>query len=1097
MNRRFAGLILLAVALVVVPLAVLGAGAGVTADGTDSGAASTASSQTVEVETNGQFGSDNENTGYYEDGSAPTANPETDWTFNVSINNTGDGEVKKGGFGSVGTSAVVHDGVAYFGDTGHGIHSKYVYAVEVSTGELLWRQATTGDIEDAPTVHGDTVYVATQWGTLYAFDAETGTEQWESSMGDRMAGSPVVHDGSLYVGATYKRSDDKFYAVDATDGTLEWATEINGAATNPAVHNGTVYVSSNHGTNQGTLYAFDTETGHENWNYTVRSGFGTFGSPVVANGMVYLNDDTPTDPRVRAFDAHSGAEVWNESFDSSKVSTPAVAGCTVYVGTSNGTAHSLNAANGSVHWNATVPDNAAFQPAVASGTVYLASVYGPFADRSGNVTALAASDGSQRWEMAFADTPGGSPTPADGELLVGEGDRIHAISGDTGGSGSVDYGSCAGVRNGTGPTAHLHVSHPTVSVDETLTFDASPSAAHGRNVSEWEIDTNGDGHYDLTDTEDGRIEYTYDSPGEYEVALRVQTADGDNDTTNRTLRVAPAGDGFTAVTSDDWTEFGRDTANTGFNPNTTAPSGEARQAWSYNVSVVNGSGAEIRDGGFGSVKSASPVVHDGIAYFGESGHGIKQKVVFAVNVTTGERVWRYPTNDTFLGPLYGDLYSAPAVHNDTVYFANDCDCVGGGELVAVNATTGEFEWNRSYGNTNVRSSPTVANGTVYVGLHNGTLVAADEDNGDVEWTFDTKAKIKHSPAYHDGTVYVTSGRPVNEGWLFALNATTGAEQWRYNHESSVGMLSAPVVAHDRVYVGNGLSDGVTAFDADTGDQLWNTSTTSDPTAGVAVAGCTVYTATNDGAVHAFDATTGTEQWQGAVSGRVASQPSVANGMVYVTSDESKQLYALHAGSGRLEGSYRLDGFADTSPAVGDGMVVVGGGDEMMGLAGTPNASGVDYGGCSDVGTNQSPIASFTASGVEVPVGANVTLDAESSYDPDGTITEYNWSLSDTEATVSGTNGTVQVLEAGSYEVQLTVTDDDGTKVTTDRTITVYETETEETVTEGTATGDGTPAAEPAAGETTTEIPTTASGPGFGVVAAVVALLAATLLARRD
>jgi len=1107
-DRRLTALLLVAVALVVVPLAVLGAGT--PADATDATAATASNHGGGSV---GQFGGGDANTGHYEGQSAPTANPETDWTFNVSVNNTGSGDVKHGGFGHMRSGAVVHDGIAYFGDSGHGIHQKYVYAVNVSTGEMVWRFSPDyewlaplgGDVAVEPTVHNDTVYVTTSCrcgngNRLWAINATTGAEKWQFQAPDKIWTAPVVNNGSVYVGT----NENKFYSVDTSDGSLQWAAEVFGHPSNPAFSEGTVYVTANDpgypGTN--TLYAFDAETGHENWNYSYEPGaeVGSFEAPVVANGMVYLSNNLADDARVQAFDAHSGEEVWNYSTDGDPDASPAVAGCTVYVGTDSGTVHSLDAANGTEHWNVSVPGYVGDQVSVASGTVYVGSNSGPSYNQTSNVTALAAGDGSQRWQMAFDGGLGGSPTPGDGHLVVAEGDRVHAISGDTGGGGSVDYGSCADARDGTGPTAELHVSHETVSVGETMTFDGSPSGAHGTNITEWAFDTDGDGNYELTDSTDGRIEYTYASAGQYEVSVRVTTEDGTNATASRTLTVSPEGDDLTAPKTDDWTEFGFDRANTGFNPNTTTPSGESRHAWTFNVSVENGTGTDIKSGGFGGINSADPIIVNGTAYFGDAGHGIKQKYLYAVNATTGEKVWRFRPDDTFLGPFGGDVVSAPAYDNGTVYVGTACVCGNGNKLWAINATTGVEEWNRSY--ARFYGPPTVDNGTVYVGLNNDTMLAVDADTGDAKWTFDAWGNIGTSPAYQDGTVYVSTSS-YGTDYLYALDAETGQENWNYSYEpvAEVGSFGSPVVAHDRVYLPNTLSDTpkIHAFDADTGEQLWNYSTNGNPTGGVAVAGCTVYTATGFGTVHALDAGTGTEQWQSTVGGRVNSQVSVANGMVYMTSDKTEQLYVVHAGSGQPTWSYQLDGAASTSPAIGDGMVVAGGGDEMMGFAGTPNATGVDYGSCAAPGENQPPIASMTATGVEVEVGSNVTVDAESSYDPDGNVTDYEWSVSNASQAITGTNGTLQFPDAGSYTVSLTVTDDDGANATANETIYVYEPVEETTtdeVTEGTATADGTPAAEPAAGGTTTEVPTTANGPGFGIVAALVALLAAALLARR-
>ena len=62
--------------------------------------------------------------------------------------------------------------------------------------------------------------------------------------------SPAIANGVVYVGS----EDDKFYAFNASSGTLLWtANTTNIVASSPAVANGVVYVTDDN----GILYAFD------------------------------------------------------------------------------------------------------------------------------------------------------------------------------------------------------------------------------------------------------------------------------------------------------------------------------------------------------------------------------------------------------------------------------------------------------------------------------------------------------------------------------------------------------------------------------------------------------------------------------------------------------------------------------------------------------------------------------------------------------------------------------------------------------------------------------------------------------------------------
>lgn len=82
-----------------------------------------------------------------------------------------------------------------------------------------------------------------------------------------------------------------------------------------------------------------------------------------------------------------------------------------------------------------------------------------------------------------------------------------------------------------------------------------------------------------------------------------------------------------------------------------------------------------------------------------------------------------------------------------------------------------------------------------------------------------------------------------------------------------------------------------------------------------------------------------------------------------------------------------------------------------------------------------PIASFTAAPNPTTVGATVTFDASASFDPDGQITSYAWNFGDL------TLGSGQVTShfytaAGTYNVSLTVTDNESFTSTAHRDIVV-------------------------------------------------------------
>lgn len=84
--------------------------------------------------------------------------------------------------------------------------------------------------------------------------------------------------------------------------------------------------------------------------------------------------------------------------------------------------------------------------------------------------------------------------------------------------------------------------------------------------------------------------------------------------------------------------------------------------------------------------------------------------------------------------------------------------------------------------------------------------------------------------------------------------------------------------------------------------------------------------------------------------------------------------------------------------------------------------------------NTPPQAFFTADPANPVTGETVDLDATQSFDEDGEIISYEWTYNGQEQT--GEQIQVSFDEPGSYDVTLTVTDDDGATNTTTNTVTV-------------------------------------------------------------
>jgi outer membrane protein assembly factor BamB len=147
------------------------------------------------------------------------------------------------------------------------------------------------------------------------------------------------------------------------------------------------------------------------------------------------------------------------------------------------------------------------------------------------------------------------------------------------------------------------------------------------------------------------------------------------------------------------------------------------------------------------------------------------------------------------------------------------------------------------------------------------------------------------------------------------------------------LASAPIVANGRVYTIDTLGT-VRAFDARTGAQAWSSQTPVEKGnqaelygGGLAYDQGHIYATNGLGFVSALDERNGGIIWKVRPGGPLRGAPSVANGSIYVISQDN-QIYSLKEDDGTTQwsqpASLEVAGvFGSASPAVGQGTVVAG------------------------------------------------------------------------------------------------------------------------------------------------------------------------------
>jgi outer membrane protein assembly factor BamB len=365
----------------------------------------------------------------------------------------------------------------------------YIYAVNASNGQLLWKQKGPGvgysntlSVADGKVYleMGDNQYRDPITGE-YAhseydcFDAYTGQLIWSIPM---ECGAPFnlqcVAYGNLYVipsiststeGWTYTGSiggtgsigevwcisnavtDWPMYQKDGshsadgagpTDLALNWQTSLNAAVvSSPTIVNGVCYI----GSLDKNIYAINAATGTEIWNFA--TGFGVRSTVAVANNKVYTGAD---DGNVYCLDASSGSKIWSTPVGFSKVgglayrSSPMIANGELYIGSIDGNLYCLNTDTGAIQWKVATGGAIYATPAVVGGAVYI----NPSTYPDGTLLKLDGSTGAVLFNVSIpyshrsygaGDTMIASPTVANGVVFVRTGlytnYALNATTGDT------------------------------------------------------------------------------------------------------------------------------------------------------------------------------------------------------------------------------------------------------------------------------------------------------------------------------------------------------------------------------------------------------------------------------------------------------------------------------------------------------------------------------------------------------------------------------------------------------------------------------------------------------------------------------------------
>jgi eukaryotic-like serine/threonine-protein kinase len=305
---------------------------------------------------------------------------------------------------SIESSAAISGGLVYVGSM-----DSSLYAVDLATGKMRWRYATTGPVqESSPCVGNGMVYVGDLEGILHAVDAATGKGRWTFKAESEIKSSPNCAGDRVYFGSY----DQNLYCLSAKTGALIWKYTTDGPVhCTPSLDRDRVYIS---GCDEN-LRAIDAATGKQ--IFALQLGGYTGASAAIRNNAVYVGTFAN---EVLAIDLGGKATRWIYRHPSRSFpfySSAAVTADRVVLGGRDKLVHCLERSTGKQIWTFPTRARVESSPLIAGNRVFVGS-------NDGLLYELDLATGQKNWEFTAGAPLSASPAAVRGFLVIGSQDGV-------------------------------------------------------------------------------------------------------------------------------------------------------------------------------------------------------------------------------------------------------------------------------------------------------------------------------------------------------------------------------------------------------------------------------------------------------------------------------------------------------------------------------------------------------------------------------------------------------------------------------------------------------------------------------------------------
>ena len=364
------------------------------------------------------------------------------------------------------SSPAVSDGLVFV--TSYDMNA---YAIDEYSGQQKWSFNTGSVIFSSPAVANGIVYFASRnGGILYALNEQTGSEIWgRGYLNYFIASSPAVADGKVFYGSWCAAScfqNGQFVALDANTGAVVWANATLPSAplsSSPAVDSGRVFF----GLDDGSVTALNETTGKAMWRVVPGGAVPVRNALAVAYGRVYIGTAT----KFFALDEITGATDWSFNTGNTNSTSAAVSNGIVYFGTGKGNVYAVNATTGAQKWVAATGAAVSSSPALSLGSNMIL-----VGSNDHYLYALNATSGVRLWRFVTSAPIWSSPAVADGRVFFGSDDyNVYALGAIAPALKATIFPSVTSLKPGQVSTLTITVTNgttPETGVTLTLTSTA-------------------------------------------------------------------------------------------------------------------------------------------------------------------------------------------------------------------------------------------------------------------------------------------------------------------------------------------------------------------------------------------------------------------------------------------------------------------------------------------------------------------------------------------------------------------------------------------------------------------------------------------------